>query len=710
MTTAAPSVSKISIQDAFFAIYSTCDGAHEEDGVGFNKPDSIIARRLARRVDVWGQCEDHAAWLMLRKYSKQLAKRGITYSELSEPEKPERPASERMLAAVTGQSAFRAIFPYDPGVVAAVKRVQGARYQSNLKCWDIPYTINNRDALLEFVDSWDFELSEGAIDLLSREPSLPQYMPAGKIEPAGRDWKLIFAYDAKIVEAVKALQSRRRFDGESKTWLCEPSEQLFDFCEQFKFEGREVLRSALDQMAQQQADAALAADALSQQLIETVGDLSEPLPGGRKLVLRAHQQEAVLQLLTQRRAILAHDMGLGKSLTALVAARAAQQAFDAHVFVIAPVSLRVNWMREAEEAGVRIEFFSWAKVPKAPEGDRPFVAIFDEAHYAQSLKSNRTKAALTLADKAMLAFLLTGTPIKNGRPVNLFPLLKACQHELARDKKAYEVRYCAAKSTPWTPWDVSGAAHLDELHSKTRDVLFRKTKQQCLDLPALTRIKREAEVSEEDAVAYRDQLRELQAEYRRRVLAGEIQPNDALVLLTHLRRVGSVAKVDSAIELAEEVIEQGGQVILATQFRESAQRLADALKCESLTGETPADKRQAMVDRFQSGQYRAIVFTGGAGGVGLNLQAANSVILIDRPWTPGDAEQIESRAHRSGVNHPVTSIWLQFGEIDKKIDSLLEAKQQRIELVLEGERKTMRGVSQSAAEIAMEILKSMEIE
>ncbi len=709
MTARAPKVS-ISIKDAFQAILRACDGAREEDGVGFNKPDSIIARRLDRRADIWGASEDWTAWTMLRKYTRQLSDHGIDWNDLPEPVKPERPASERVLAAVSGQSAFRAIFPYDPAVVASVKKVQGARYQPQQKCWDIPYTTENRDALLDFVDSWDFELSDGAIDLLGQEPSSPKAAPANKIEQAGKDWKLIFPYDAAIVAAVKAIKSRRRFDGESKNWMCEPSEELFEVCERFGFVGREALRQALDQMARQQADAAIAADALSQQLIEAASDLSQPLPGARRLILRTHQQEAVLQLLSQRRAILAHDMGLGKSLTALIAARAAQSAFDAHVLVVAPVSLRVNWMREAEEAGVQIEFFSWAKVPKAPQGNRPFVVICDEAHYAQNLKSNRTKAALALAEKAMLAFLLTGTPIKNGRPVNLFPLLKACDHALARDKKAYEVHFCAARATRWTKWDVSGAAHLDELHDKTRDVLFRKTKAQCLDLPALTRVKREAEVSEEAAAEYRNQLRELQAEYRRRVLAGEIQPNDALVLLTHLRRTGSLAKVDNAIELAEEVIEQGGQVILATQFRESAQRLADALKCEALTGETPAEQRQQIVDRFQAGQHRAIVFTGGAGGVGLNLQAANTVILVDRPWTPGDAEQIESRAHRSGVNHPVTSVWLQFGEVDQKIDQLLEAKQQRIEMVLEGQRKTMRGVSQSAAEIAMEILKSMEVE
>jgi hypothetical protein len=703
---------KNTLQNAIRALASVCDGAESLDGAGFNKADARWGALMALDdEEQWHPSHKWGAWVVLQKYRNQLQRSfGIDYDAIPVPpechdyaELPELPKPRPRIKA-SGQ-AFVIAFNYDPALVSAVKRIPGARFDGVTKRWSAQNTPGVADAVRTFAADNGFDFSPEAAALLDTEPVKPVInLAQRKIVPHGKDWKLIYPYDATLVAAIKSLTSRRKFDPDTKSWICESSEQLFAFCEKYDFAGREALRAALDATAQLAAETSQANDTLTQMLIDAAGDLNQPLPGARQIVLRKHQQEAVIQLLARKRAILAHDMGLGKSLTALVAARAAQDALDAHIFVVAPVSLRTNWMREAEEAGVKVEFFSWAKVPQAPESDRPVVVIFDEAHYAQNLKAARTKGAVALAEKALMAFFLTGTPIKNGRPVNLFPLLVGCQHDLARNKRAYEMRYCAAKETRWTRWDVSGAAHLDELHTKTQDVLFRKTKAQCLDLPALTRVKREAEVTAEQAQAFAAVRAHIIAVIEERKRAGTLKGSEALELLTSLRVAGSRAKTDTAIELAEEVIEQGGQVIVSTQFQETAQSIAQALNCEALTGATPGDQRQGMVDRFQSGQRKAIVFTGGAGGVGLNVQAANTVILVDRPWTPGDAEQIESRAHRSGVSHPVTSIWLQYNSVDAKIDALLELKQTRIEQVLEGERKTMRGVSRSVASVALEAL------
>ena len=77
-----------------------------------------------------------------------------------------------------------------------------------------------------------------------------------------------------------------------------------------------------------------------------------------------------------------------------------------------------------------------------------------------------------------------------------------------------------------------------------------------------------------------------------------------------------------------------------------------------------------------------------AGGVGLTLTAANQVILVDRPWMPGDANQSEDRCYRIGQNNRINAYWIQLGAIDEAIDSLLAEKRDRIELVLKGKRKT----------------------
>lgn len=171
----------------------------------------------------------------------------------------------------------------------------------------------------------------------------------------------------------------------------------------------------------------------------------------------------------------------------------------------------------------------------------------------------------------------------------------------------------------------------------------------------------------------------------------------------NLRHAGSLAKVESAIEIAEEVIEQGGQVVLFTAFVDSAAQLADALNAGRITGAEDAEKRQAAIDAFQAGQTKAMVCTLGAGNVGITLTAAQTVVLVDRPWTPGDAVQAEDRLHRIGQKNAVTAIWLQANGADEAIDALLQQKHERIELVLAGKRKTLRGLG-SISDMAEAVL------
>jgi SNF2 family DNA or RNA helicase len=446
-------------------------------------------------------------------------------------------------------------------------------------------------------------------------------------------------------------------------------------------------------------------------------DLEAPLANGWHL--RDYQKRGVEWLLARgkngiyRGGILADHMGLGKTLTCLVAARAMQRSLDCAVFVIAPVSLLENWQREAERVQVAIEIFSWAKIPR-PLGTRNYVLVADESHYAQNEKSQRTQKLLELAnnENCLAAWLLTGTPIKNGKPINLYPLLLAIDHPLTQDRWSYHYRYCDAHKKSIgrrkTVWDVSGASHLDELAQKTDDAILRRTKQECLtELPAKTRLFKQAELAPSQAKEFEVQIGRLVKDYKERAQRGEVERDaEALVTLNILRKVGSRYKVDAAIALAEELLEQEQQVVLFTEFLESANAVYAALGGELLTGESQVKERQAMVDRFQSGQSKVFTGTIKAGGVGITLTAASHVILVDRPWTPGDCEQAEDRCHRLGQTNAVFSTWLQLGQIDRAIDELLESKQQRIELVLKGKRKTLRGLD-SPKELAKQLLEML---
>ena len=167
----------------------------------------------------------------------------------------------------------------------------------------------------------------------------------------------------------------------------------------------------------------------------------QPLPDGRHLF--AHQRAAVRWLLARRGAVLADAMGLGKTLTALVAARALVREAACRIVVVAPSGLHAHWRQEAAALQLRLELLSWAQLPTdLPEAGT--VLIADEAHYAQNISSQRTRAFLRLSrhPRLRVAWLLTGTPMKNGRPAQLFPLLAAIGHPLAHDQRAFEERYC----------------------------------------------------------------------------------------------------------------------------------------------------------------------------------------------------------------------------------------------------------------------------
>lgn len=501
---------------------------------------------------------------------------------------------------------------------------------------------------------------------------------------------LSFAYDPALVQIARGLP-QRRFDPVTKAWLV-PLSAL------------DAVRAAFPSVRLDPEFAgALAAETARRDATALAEERSRTEALARyeadpaKAGLYAHQDDGVRYLLATHRAIVADDLGLGKTREALVAAK----ALGHHIIVVAPAGLRVNWLREAEAVDAVIEVFSWAKVPEPVEA--AYTLIADEAHYAQSMTSARTKRMLALAAKAQAVFLLTGTPIKNGRPANLYPLLAAVKHELAADRRAYEIRYCAAKATRWTRWDVTGAAHLDELHARTADRVLRRLKAECLDLPPKVRVLRSVEMSAESERLYRETLEGLQKDYRERKAKGEIKEADALVMLGHLRHAGSLGKVETAVELAEEVLEQGGQVVLFAAYRDTVDRLVGALGAGRISGDDDAESRTRTIDAFQAGSLRAIVCSLGAGNVGITLTAAQTVILVDRPWTPGDAVQTEDRCHRIGQRGSVTCLWLQANGADQLVDHILEQKQERIELVLAGKRKTLRGLG-SMTEVAEAVL------
>ncbi|MGL4376195.1 MAG: DEAD/DEAH box helicase [Microcoleaceae cyanobacterium] len=642
------------LEQAICYLADRCDGARSDDGQGFNDADTRFGKWLAGLIKQQKPIlKNHAqsALSMMGKYTKQLEYGGL-----------------------------------------------------DLPNWDaIKHQYPDKNILTE-------GMAEG------------EEKPEKRIEVTGDKIAVYAPYDSsgKFQRTAKSIEGYK-FNNEDKSWRW-PLEMVREVTAAFPQESGYHydcnIEGAIILAESQKAEEIerLEAEALekSGNIIKLVqsADLDARLSNG--WYLRDYQKRGAEWLLAHCRGgiysggILADHMGLGKTLTTLIAAKAMQRTHDCPVFVIAPVSLLENWRREAELAQVRIECFSWAKIPQLD--NQKYVLIADECHYAQNEKSQRAQKFLDLAhsENCLAVWMLTGTPIKNGRPINLYPLLLAANHPLVANKLDYQVKYCNAHHKSIgkkTVWDTTGAAHLDELAKKTEDVILRRTKQECLsELPTKTRIFKQADLEPGKSKEYAAEIKRLIEDYRDRAKAGLVDPDsEALVTLNYLRKVGSQFKIEVAIVLAEELLEQGQQVVIFTEFLESANAVYRALGGELLTGESNPEDRQGMVDRFQSGESGVFTGTIKAGGVGLTLTAASHVILIDRAWTPGDCEQAEDRCHRLGQANAVFATWIQLGQIDLMIDNLLQAKQERIELVLKGKRKTLRGLD-SPKELAKQLL------
>jgi SNF2 family DNA or RNA helicase len=416
-------------------------------------------------------------------------------------------------------------------------------------------------------------------------------------------------------------------------------------------------------------------------------DLQQPLADGRELF--SHQRAAVRWLLARRGAVLADAMGLGKTLTALVAARAMVRLAGCRVVVVAPAGLHQHWRSEALALGLRLDLHSWARLPRdLPQAG--CVLIVDEAHFAQNAHTARSQALLRLArhPRGRAIWLLTGTPIKNGRPAQLFPLLAAIGHPLAGNQRAYEELFCQGH---WREqggrrvWQATGASRLEELQRLIRPLVLHRRKKDCLDLPPKRRQFRPVELSAAEARGFEAQLQRQVEEYRRRAARGEVRRDaEVLAVLTALRQIGSAYKLAAAAALVAELLAAGEAVVVFTAFLATARLLQQRLgRGCLLTGELPAVRRQALVDGFQAGASTLLIATYGTGGLGFTLHRARHVVLIERPWTPGDAEQAEDRCHRIGMGSVLVSHWLQLGVADQLVDGLIASKAERIAVLLQ---------------------------
>ena len=401
--------------------------------------------------------------------------------------------------------------------------------------------------------------------------------------------------------------------------------------------------------------------------------------------------------------LLADEMGLGKTLQIISAiSDTSDEKGFAGALVIAPGSLLENWMREIKKfcprlkalkhhgsmrTGNPIELKEFDVVITSYETtSRDLsllkmiywdVVVLDEAQQIRNPRARRTKAVKEMKRKVSLA--VTGTPVEN-RLVDLWSIMDFAVPGYLGDIKAFENQYAG---------NLEAAATLEPLVSPL--MLRRKVVDVAEDLPDRIDIPEILELSEMEAMAYEGVRKEILEQYG---------ASAALVSLTKLRQfcahptiMGSNVPYSEHIgfskfarlkELLAEIFCRCEKVLVFTSYTAMADLIEEIALCDfnvmaaTLDGRLSIEKRQPLIDRFTDHEGPAVlVLNPRAGGVGLNITAANHVIHYNPEWNPALEDQASARAYRRGQELPVTVRRLIFSQtVEEVIDERLSRKRE----------------------------------
>lgn len=488
---------------------------------------------------------------------------------------------------------------------------------------------------------------------------------------------------------------------------------------------------------------------LTQKLSDFSGIQQVPLPEGLNAELRHYQQEGLnwLQFLREYRfnGILADDMGLGKTLQALAHLLIEKQAgrLQQPALVIAPTSLMGNWRREANRftPDLRVlivhgsdrqkHFDSFADYdlilttyPLILRDEEQYLRhefhylILDEAQAIKNANARTTQIIYSL--KATHRLCLTGTPMENhlGELWSMF-------HFLMPGYLGPNDRFTRLFRTPIEKQGDMGRQQ--QLRSRIQPFMLRRTKELVAsELPPKTEIVRSVELDGKQRDLYESVRlamdKKVQEEISKKGLArSHIMILDALlklrqvccdprlVKLAKARNVTESAKLDLLMTLLPEMLEEGRKVLLFSQFTSMLALIEEALQeanivYSKLTGQTK--NRDEVIAHFQEGEAKVFLISLKAGGTGLNLTAADTVIHYDPWWNPAAEQQATDRAYRIGQDKPVFVYKLITEDtVEEKILKLQEKKQALADSLYSGE---MQDGPRFSSDDLMDLLKPME--
>lgn len=387
--------------------------------------------------------------------------------------------------------------------------------------------------------------------------------------------------------------------------------------------------------------------------------------------LRAYQVEGAQWCEQQLRetggALLADEMGIGKTAQAIAAARALLSP-GADVLVVCPAIVVPHWRAQITKWGgvscLGWQVLSYERFTRAQKRGEVLPAnlvVFDECHYLSNPKAQRTQAAHAYCAGCPArpsVLLLSGTPMTT-RPRDLWAPLDLMHPGRWGSRHAFEKRYCGGRfdeipGLERAVWVADGATHLDELAARLAHVMLRRTKAEvALELPPRTRQVIEVELP-------RAALRSLRAAASALDWSGRLAAQGVGSLLSQVEAY----KVDAALSLARDVLASGGRPLMLTTRKATAEQIADELRCPCATGDVPPGERRAAL---LSGDGAA-VSTIYAVTTGIDLTEFDCIIFTGLDWVPSTLLQAEARIHRIGQLKGVIVYYLVgVGSIDEVV-------------------------------------------
>ncbi|PSL48217.1 SNF2 family DNA or RNA helicase [Chitinophaga niastensis] len=460
---------------------------------------------------------------------------------------------------------------------------------------------------------------------------------------------------------------------------------------------------------------------------ETAMELVPPVPVTLQTSLRPYQEEG-FRWMTHLAAwgagaCLADDMGLGKTIQAI--ALLLHRGGEGAALVICPASVVSNWSNEITRFApslnvVYLHNGNRAALIKAAgpfdvvittygllQAEEQLLAavkwptvVLDEAHTIKNFQTKTSKAAMSL--QAGFKLMLTGTPIQNhmGEIWNLFNFLNpGLLGTLDHFNKQFV--FPSVRNPESTV-----KQHLKKLIAP---FILRRTKTGVLDeLPPKTEIIKLVSLSPDEAAFY---------EALRRKALENIKAQEGSMAQQHIRALAEISRlrmaacnpkmIDAEIdipssklnvfqEIVQELISNNHRALVFSQFVRHLDLVKEALNSLGITylyldGATPLPQRDTLVKDFQAGKGQLFLISLKAGGLGLNLTAADYVIHMDPWWNPAIEEQASDRAYRIGQTRPVTIYRLVAQHtIEEKIIELHNSKRDLADQLLEGSDQSAR--------------------